>query len=45
MLLFYVLMFVGFGGLAVFEIVKFVQSIVKYVKSRKEKPPNKLNKE
>ena len=35
-----VLILVGFGAFAVFETVRFVQSIIKYCKSR-EKPPNK----
>lgn len=36
-----ILIMVGFGGLAVFETVKFIQSIIKYCKSRRDKPPNK----
>lgn len=40
-----ILLLVAFGGLAVFESVKFVQALIKYCKSRKEKPPNVSEKE
>lgn len=35
-----ILILIGFGGVTIFECISFTRSIIKFVKSRKQKPPN-----